>query len=156
EAMVGSEDWNNKNFGKVNMTITSRQPGSSFKPIIYADAFSKHLITPATILHDEKTNFGDNYTPHDYDNRHRGPVTVRRALANSLNIPAVEVMQKLGVNEGVSFAQTMGISTVSDPGKYGLSLVLGAAEVKLLDLTNAYATFANSGMKNQSTTILEI
>ncbi len=156
EAMVGSENWDNSDFGKVNMTITTRQPGSSFKPIIYADALAKQLITPATILQDTKTTFPGNYSPHDFDYAYRGPVTVRRALANSLNIPAVDVMQKLGVDEGVSFAQNLGITTLSNPSQYGLSFVLGTGEIKLLELTDVYATFANSGQRNPATAILSI
>lgn len=154
--LVGSVDWYNNKFGKVNVATSLRQPGSSFKPIVYAAAFEKQLITPATILNDNPTNFGGNYSPKDYDGKFRGPVTARRALANSLNVPAVEVLSKLGVQNAMEMAQRLGITTLKDPSNYGLSLALGSGEVKLIDLTNAYATIANQGIKNPVTTILEI
>ncbi len=156
EALVGSHDWNDPKNGKINMAVSPRQPGSSFKPIIYAYGLSQHLITPASILQDVQTTFPGEYKPHDYDYKYRGPVTVRRALANSLNIPAVELMQEVGVANGVNFAQKMGITTLSDPSHYGLSYVLGAAEVPLVEMTNVYATFANHGMLDPPTDILEI
>lgn len=155
-ALVGSHDWFDPNNGKVNMALSPRQPGSSFKPIIYSAAFSQRLITPATILDDVPTTFTGNYKPHDYDGKYRGPVTVRRALANSLNIPAVEVMEKVGVEQGISQAEMLGIDTLKDPSNYGLAFVLGAANVPLLELTNAYATFADQGMYHPPTDILEI
>ncbi|HVA96056.1 MAG TPA: PBP1A family penicillin-binding protein [Candidatus Acidoferrales bacterium] len=154
-AMVGSYDFTDTSFGQTNMAITPRQPGSSFKPIIYGRALEDHLITPATILQDVKTTFPGNYTPHDYDYRYRGPVTVRRALANSLNIPAVEVMEKVGIPNGLDEAQKLGISTLT-AGNYGLSLVLGAGEVPLLQMTNAYATFADQGVYHDTTGIMDI
>ncbi len=155
-SMVGSWDWNDPVNGKVNMAITPRQPGSAFKPIVYAAAFDERLLTPATILQDAPTVFPGNYKPRDFDGSYRGNVTVRRALANSLNIPAVETMQEVGIHEGVAMADNMGVTTLSDPSNYGLSLVLGAGEVKLLDLTTVYATFANVGVENNPAAILEI
>ena len=155
-AMVGSTDWSHPRWGKVNMALAPRQPGSSFKPIIYADAIDKRIITPATILLDKKTTFPTNYTPKNYDNRFRGPVTVRRALANSLNVPAVAVMQKVGVREGLAAAERFGISTLSEPSNYGLSLVLGSGEVPLLEMTTAYAVFANNGRLVPETVIQRI
>lgn len=155
--MVGSYNWNDPQFGKVNMAITPRQPGSSFKPIVYARALDERIITPATMLMDVKTTFPGNYTPLDYDRKFRGPVLVRRALANSLNIPAVEVMQKVGVADALDEAETLGISTLgNDTSNYGLSLVLGAGSVKLTELTDVYATFANKGWYNPVTTITKI
>ncbi len=156
EVMVGSEDWNNEKFGKTNMVTTPRQPGSSFKPFVYSAAFEQHIMTPSTILQDVPTTFPGNYKPHDYDGKYRGPVTVRRALANSLNIPAVEVMEQVGVPNALSIAQRLGITTLKDPTQYGLSLVLGAGEVKLLEMTDAYAVFADNGSYNAPTAILEI
>lgn len=155
-ALVGSHNWDDPTNGKINMAITPRQPGSSFKPIVYGTAFDEHILTPATILHDDPTVFPGNYKPKDFDKRYRGPVTVRRALANSLNIPAVETMQDVGVAEAISMAQQMGITTLGDPSQYGLSLVLGAGEVTLLDLTDAYATLANAGVQNAPISIMEI
>ena len=154
--MVGSHNWDDEENGKINMTLRPRQPGSSFKPLIYADAIDRHLITPATILSDEETVFPGNYKPKNYDKRTRGPVTARRALANSLNIPAVEVMQKVGVDSGLDFAKKLGITSLKKSSDYGLSLVLGTGEVELLELTNAYAVFANLGRYNEPNPILEI
>lgn len=156
-AMVGSVDWNNPDFGKVNVATSPRQPGSSFKPIVYSLAMLDGKITPATVLEDVPTTFPGDYKPHDYDGKYRGPVTVRRALANSLNIPAVEVMQKVGVPSVLDWARELGITTLSnDPSNYGLSLVLGAGEVKLVDLASVYATFADYGVHNDPTSVLEI
>lgn len=155
--MVGSANWNNENFGKVNMAISPRQPGSSFKPIIYAAALERLIITPASILRDRPTTFPGNYKPKNYDNRTRGPVTVRRALANSLNIPAVEVMQKTGIGDGLEMARRLGINSLSQNlSDHGLSLVLGTGEVSLVEMTGAYAVFANKGAYNKPTGIIEI
>ena len=156
KVMVGSYDWNDPKFGKANMAISPRQPGSSFKPIIYGKAIEDHLITAATILQDVPTDFGGGYKPLDYDKSFRGPVTVRRALDNSLNIPAVEVMQKLGVANGVNEATQFGITTMQGPSQYGLSLVLGTAEIPLLEMTSAYSAFANQGDRNDTFAISEI
>ncbi|HSX40680.1 MAG TPA: PBP1A family penicillin-binding protein [Candidatus Saccharimonadales bacterium] len=155
-SLVGSHDWDDQKFGKVNIALSPRQPGSSFKPIVYSRAFERDLITPATVLQDVPTTFPGNYKPHDYDGKFRGPVTARRALANSLNVPAVEVMQKVGLLDALSTAKRFGISTFSDPSNYGLSLVLGAGEVKLLELTDVYATFANKGERSKPVDILQI
>ena len=146
--MVGSVDWRNDQFGKVNMVNTARQPGSSFKPIYYAESLQEEVITAASIVEDRPTTFGGDYTPRNFDGTFRGDVTVRRSLANSLNIPAVKVMQELGVEESVEAAQRLGIEDIDgNPDQYGLALALGSAEVKLMDMTNAYAAFANQGMQ---------
>jgi 1A family penicillin-binding protein len=155
-AMIGSYDWNDPKFGQTNMAVTPRQPGSSFKPIIYGRALDDHIITPATILQDVATTFPGNYKPHDYDYRYRGNVTVRRALANSLNIPAVEVMEKVGVPNGIDEAQKMGITTLQPASHYGLSFVLGSGEIPLLQMTDVYATFADQGMYHDTTGIIQI
>lgn len=143
-ALVGSAEWNNPDWGKVNMANTPRQPGSSFKPIYYSDALAKGVVTPATILSDVPTDFG-NYAPQNADRRFRGDVNVRSALSQSLNIPSVEVMEKLGVHESIEASKRLGITTIKDDGQYGLSLALGSAEVSLLQMTGAYAAFANEG-----------
>lgn len=156
KVMVGSIDWYNTDFGKFNMAIAPRSPGSSFKPIIYANAFERKLITPATILQDKPTTFPINYQPQNYDRRFRGAITVRKALANSLNVPAVEVMQRVGIENGIEMAHRLGITTLNNPSDFGLALALGAGEVKLLDLTGVYSVFANSGIKNAPTAILEV
>lgn len=159
-AVVGSIDWDTPGFGKVNVATSPRQPGSAFKPLVYSVALERGLITPATILKDQPATYGGNfetpYQPKNYDDRFRGLVTVRRALANSLNVPAVEVISKLGVSDAIKKAHQFGITTLEDYNRFGLSLVLGAGEVKLVDLTSAYAVFANQGFKNEATTILEI
>ncbi|UTX51401.1 PBP1A family penicillin-binding protein [Candidatus Saccharibacteria bacterium TM7i] len=155
-ALVGSADYNNEDFGKVNMAITPRQPGSSIKPLYYTEAMRRDLITPATILKDEPTDFGGGYRPLNADRRFRGNVTVRNALAQSLNIPSVEVMQKLGVANTVDTLRQLGISTIDSSKDYGLSLALGSAEAKLTEMTNAYAAFANSGKQYETTSVTEI
>lgn len=154
-ALVGSSDWTNKSFGQVNMALMPRQPGSSFKPIYYGEALDKHLITAATILHDKPTTFG-NWTPQNYDFRFRGNITARNALAQSLNIPAAEVMQKVGPEEASTAARRMGISTVTEPQKYGLTLSVGTAETKLYEMTNAYAAFANTGDQQETVLVASI
>ncbi len=162
-AMVGSRDWNDNRFGKVNLATRPRSPGSSFKPIIYSAAFEKGLITPSTILKDQPTQFklSSNkfekpYAPLNYDLRFRGPVTVRRALSNSLNVPAVEVMQMVGLDDGLAMAKRLGVSSLGNKSNYGLSLVLGTGEVSLLDMTGVYSVFANEGIKIEPTLISEI
>jgi len=154
-ALVGSADYNNTSFGKVNMATTARQPGSSIKPLYYAEAMQRSIITPSTILKDVATDFG-GYKPLDADRKFRGDVTVRSAISQSLNIPSVEVMQKLTVPVAVDAFKRLGLSTVSDSTDYGLSLALGTAEAKLTDMTNAYAAFANDGNQYDVTTITKI
>lgn len=156
KALVGSKDWFDDKVGKINMADTPRSVGSSFKPIVYAAGFEERLITPATVLQDVPTTFEGGYRPLDYDRKFRGPVTVRRALSNSLNIPAVGVMKLVGLHNAMEMAQRLGVTTLSDPSNYGLSLVLGAAEVKLIDLTNVYATFANQGVRAEPRIILSV
>ncbi len=155
QALVGSADYNNMDFGKVNMATTPRQPGSSIKPLYYAEAMRRNLISPATILEDKATDFG-GYKPQNADRRFRGNVTVRNALAQSLNIPAVEVVQKLGVSTTVDTLKRLGLTTIDDSTDYGLSIALGSSEARLTEMTNAYAAFANSGRKYDITTITEI
>lgn len=154
-ALIGSHDWTNTKNGKINMAVRARQPGSSFKPIIYAEALEEKLITASTKIKDEAIKFG-TYEPKNYDNKFRGEVSIRYALANSLNIPAVLVLDMLGVDAGVQAAKDLGITSLSDDREYGLPLVLGAAEVPLVEMTNAYAVFANQGIWNEYSTFLEV
>lgn len=154
-ALVGSADWNNEQWGKVNLVTSPRQPGSSFKPIYYSTALDNGTITPATILSDTPTDFG-GYRPLNADRRFRGNVTVRSALNQSLNIPSVEVLQKLGVPAAIEGAKKLGITTLDASNQYGLSLALGSAEVPLLEMTNAYAAFANEGQLYEAVTIQQI
>lgn len=153
--MVGSVNWYNSEFGKVNVAVTPRQPGSSFKPIVYLSGFETGAITPATLLHDQPTKFPIDYSPKNYDGKFRGPLLPRRALSNSLNVPAVEVLQKTGIEPALVMGKRLGLTTLN-ADYYGLSMVLGTAEVKLVELTNVYATFANQGKKNEITYITRI
>lgn len=154
--LIGSYDWNNDQFGKVNVVTSLRQPGSSFKPIYYSYALANGTITPATLLQDKLTDFGGGYKPLNADKQFRGDVTVRTALNLSLNIPAVEVMQKFGIDNAVNDAQKIGLSSIDAKNNYGLSLALGVAEVRPLQLANAYAAFANQGVQYETSTIKSI
>ena len=154
-ALVGSYDWNDEEFGKVNIVTANRQPGSSFKPLYYAEAMAEGVVSPATILEDTPTDF-NGYQPQNAMRNFNGDVSVRQALSWSLNIPAVKVMQRLGVEKAVAAAQRMGVTTINDDQDYGLSLALGAAEAKLLDMTHAYAGFANGGDQQALTYVEEV
>ncbi len=144
-ALVGSYDYTDTNYGKVNMVTTARQPGSSFKPIYYSKALADGKVTPVTVFDDAPiTDLGD-FRPQNADRSYRGNVTVRQALDWSLNIPAVRVMQKVGIDGSVQAAKDLGITTLDEDNNYGLALALGAAEVPLVEMTNAYAGFANAG-----------
>ena len=152
-ALVGSVDYQNEDWGKVNMATTKRQPGSTFKPIYYAAALAEGKITPATIIRDEPINI-NGYAPQNATKQFYGNVTVRQALARSLNIPAVKVMQQYGIANSITAAKDLGITTLSgDTQDYGLSLAIGAAEVPLSQMTNAYAAFADGGQLRKNTTI---
>ena len=154
-ALVGSADWNNSDWGKVNMATTARQPGSSFKPIYYSRGLADNTITPATILQDVATDFG-GYTPQNASRTFSGDVSVRNALARSLNIPAIKVLQKVGIDTAIEQAKTMGITTIDSNKNYGLALALGTAEVPLMQMTNAYAAFANQGQQYDTTIIKQV
>ncbi|MDD2753282.1 MAG: PBP1A family penicillin-binding protein [Candidatus Portnoybacteria bacterium] len=169
--MVGSYDYfDTAHDGNVNVTIRDRQPGSSFKPFAYATAFKKGY-TADTVLFDVPTEFNPNcpadasqekdqygldcYHPGNYDDKFRGPLTAREALAQSLNIPSVEILYLAGIEDTIKTAKAMGITSLND-NYYGLSLVLGGGEVKLLDEVAAYGVFAADGTKNEKTAILNI
>ncbi|MEK7606461.1 MAG: PBP1A family penicillin-binding protein [Patescibacteria group bacterium] len=167
-AMVGSRDYFDKTIdGNVNITLAHRQPGSSFKPFVYATAFKKGF-TPDTILFDLPTQFstacpvsdltsdGECYSPGNYDSVYRGPMTIRNALAQSVNIPAVKALYLAGINESIKTARNMGITTLTDASRYGLTLVLGGGEVTLLEMTAAYGVFANDGVRFPITGILKV
>ncbi len=172
-AMVGSADFNNEDIdGQINMSVAPRQPGSSIKPLTYAHAFEQGW-TPGTLIWDVPSEFPPSgnpddprppYEPNNYDERFHGPVTVRAALANSYNIPAVKTLQFIGIyddpstpqEEGlVPFARRMGITTL-DRDDYGLSLTLGGGDVSLLELTSAYSVFANQGARLPPVSITRI
>lgn len=158
-ALVGSRDFGNDEIdGQFNVAILGkRQPGSSFKPFVYTAAFEKGY-TPDTVLYDVKTNFdkraNGNYTPENYDGTEHGLVTMRKALQGSLNIPAVKTLYLVGTKEAIDFAKKFGYTTFT--GDPGLSLVLGGAEVNLLEHTNAYATLSDNGIYHVPVSILKV
>ncbi len=159
-AMVGSRDYFDDLIdGQVNIATSLRQPGSSMKPLVYASLFEKGY-TPATILYDVNTNFSSDpanpYEPRNYNLGENGPVSIRKALAGSLNIPAVKALYLADVKTVVANANDLGYSTLTDPDRYGLSLVLGGGEVKLLEHTNAFSVFANEGQIPEIATILKV
>ncbi len=150
-SMLGSLDYNNQAIdGQYNVALAYRQPGSSFKPYVYVTAFAQGA-SPAQAIDDTRTNFANPggipnpYTPNNYDLRYHGQMTLRCALQNSLNIPAVRVLQHVGVNNALQTAQAMGISSYQ--GTPGLSMVLGGLDVRLLDHTSAFGVFANGGVR---------
>jgi 1A family penicillin-binding protein len=158
-SMIGSFDFFNDDIdGQFNVaTQGKRQPGSSFKPIIYAAAFEKGY-TPETILFDAVTNFavsGKSYKPLNYNLQELGPVTMRQALQGSLNIPAVQTLYLVGPQKGIEFAKKLGYTTFNE-GSFGLSLVLGGGEIIPLEHVIAYSIFANGGMKYIPVSILEV
>ncbi|MEI8338131.1 MAG: PBP1A family penicillin-binding protein [bacterium] len=169
-SMVGSRDYFDKAIdGNFNVTTASRQPGSSFKPIMYVTAFGKGY-TPSTVLFDTPTQFSTNsdctanntssdngcYSPGNYDGKFRGPITIRSALGQSINIPAVKMLYLTGIPDVLTTAKSLGITTLTDTKNYGLSLVLGGGSVNLLEMTGAYSVFANEGIKHPVTGILKI
>ena len=170
--MVGSRDYFDKNIdGNYNIATANRQPGSSFKPFIYATAFSKGF-TPETVLFDLPTEFQSTcnaygkalpghsqekcYKPDNYDGKFRGPMTLRDALGQSINVVAVKLFYLAGLTDSLKTAESMGISTLTDIGRYGLTLVIGGGEVSLLDMTSAYGVFGNNGIRNPYTGILKV
>ena len=182
-AMVGSKSYFDDSLPKgcksgktckfepnVNVAARDRQPGSSFKPFAYSLAFKKGY-TPQTVLFDLPTEFNAScppaanidvfegnecYNPQNYDGKFRGPVTIKEALAQSLNVPSVKVLYLAGVNQTINLAQDMGITTLKDRKRYGLALVLGGGEVKLLDMVSAYGVFANDGIRQPQAPILKV
>lgn len=166
--MVGSRDYfDEKIDGKFNITTAERQPGSAFKPFVYATALAVGY-TPETVLFDVPTQFStacepnnftstnNCYSPGNYDNKFRGPITLRNALAQSVNVPAVKALYLAGLTDSLRTARAMGIETLNDPARYGLTLVLGGGEVTLLDITSAYGVFANEGMRAPHQSILRV
>ena len=146
-AMVGSCDFFSfEDFGQINGSLSRRSPGSALKPFTYAIAFDRGLYTPGMVLADVPVQYS-GYMPLDYDKKYRGPVTVRDALVDSLNIPAVNVLEDISYQSLYLFLKDAGVSTLNKPpGHYGLSLTLGSAGVNLLELTNAYAMLARLGV----------
>lgn len=171
-AMVGSADFNDESIdGQVNVALRCRQPGSSIKPLTYVASLERDW-TPATLLWDVRTEFPDGanppYVPLNYDRKYHGPVLMRDALANSYNVPAVEALQFVGVDGLLEMGSRLGIESLAHPEEacpeypydrppsYGLSLTLGGGEVKLMEMTGAFAVFANEGVLVEPTPILRI
>lgn len=163
-ALVGSVDYFDASIsGAVDMATAPRQPGSAFKPFIYAqalDPFRPSPWTAATAIMDVTTTFithdGTAYIPENYDGREHGPVSVRQALASSLNIPAVIALDKVGIESTTSLARRLGITSLENPQDYDLSLALGGGTISLLQLSTAYATFANQGVFTGNYAMLDI
>ncbi|MDE0243683.1 MAG: transglycosylase domain-containing protein [Candidatus Kaiserbacteria bacterium] len=158
--MIGSRDFFDSDIdGSVNLTTSLRQPGSTFKPIVYAQAFEKGL-RPETVVYDVQTQFSEScdedlfettsdgcYSPFNYTGRFSGPVSLRNALASSVNIPAVKALYLAGIPETISLAKKMGITSITEqPEHYGLSLALGSTDITPLELAQAYNVFANEGI----------
>lgn len=167
-AMVGSRDYFDQEIdGNFNAALGHRQPGSTFKPFVYATLFNKGY-TDRTVLFDAQTQFAPAcardyfvsdercYSPGNFDDVFRGPMTVREALAQSINVPAVKALYLAGLRDSINLATNLGIQSLTDLSNYGLSLVLGGGAVSLLDITSAYAVFANDGVRNAYSPILWI
>jgi penicillin-binding protein 1C len=166
--MVGSRNYFDEEIdGQYNVTLASRQPGSAIKPFVYANAWRKGYL-PDTVLFDVPTQFSpvceawdrssDSpcYSPRNYNNKFVGPINMRNALAQSLNIPAVKTLYLAGLKDTLKFVNDMGLNTLNDPDRYGLTLVLGGGEVRLKDMTHAYGIFANNGIRAVPRSILRI
>ncbi len=161
--MVGSRDYFDENIdGNYNIATANRQPGSSIKPIIYAEAFNKGY-RPETVVFDVPTEFsatcysgGSCYSPQNYDELFRGPISLRNALSQSLNVPAVKVLYLAGLEDALSLAKQMGLETLTNAKQYGLTLVLGGGEVRPLDMAGAYGVFAADGVKHPINGILKV
>ncbi len=160
-AMVGSKDYFSKDIdGKVNVAMSPRQPGSSFKPLVYATAFEKGY-QPETLLYDLPMSFGpdgqgNEYEPQNYDGRTHGLISMRQALSNSLNIPAVQTQYLAGIDNTLTQVKKMGLVSLGDRERYGLSLVLGSGEATLYQMANAYSVFSQEGLYQKASGILRV
>ncbi len=163
-AMIGSKNYDDPNYdGKVNVTLSLRQPGSAIKPVTYVTAFKKGY-TPSTLLMDVKTSFpgGDKpeYIPVNYDGKYHGPLQVRFALGSSINLAAVKMLARVGLRDMLEQAYEMGFTTLEPTtenlNRFGLSVTLGGGEVRLIDMVSAYCAFANGGLKVEPTAILKV
>lgn len=156
-AMLGSWDYQNEDIdGKVNVVLRPRQPGSSFKPLVYAQAFYNGYA-PGNVIYDIPTKIGGTDTPQNYDGKFQGQITVRRALGQSRNIPAIKAYFLAGQQDNIiDLASKMGITTLDKKHSYGYPLALGAAEIPLIEMVKAYGTFANGGKRPELTGILKV
>lgn len=156
-AMVGSKDYFDTSIdGNVNITDSLRQPGSSFKPFSYATVFKKPEYSPSKILFDLQTDFGGGYVPRNYNGSFNGPVTMRQALSNSLNIPAIKVLSLAGKDNVIRTAQDMGITSFDPKIDYGLSLGVGTAEVRPVEMAGAFGVFSDNGVKHDLKSVMKI
>lgn len=158
-AMVGSHDYHALGFGNFNVTTSLRQSGSAIKPITYATAFKQGFSPGNTVLDTPvvfKDAWGNSYSPVNYDGTFHGPVSIRRALGSSYNIPAVRTLASVGVDSFIQTARDLGITTFTKPQNYGLSITLGAADVKMIDMMSVYGAFANAGVKRPITGLLKV
>lgn len=169
--MVGSRNYFDENIdGKFNVALAKRQPGSSFKPFIYATAMQKGF-TPNTVLFDVKTEFQSTcnpygiaktggqdkcYSPDNYDNKYAGPISLRNALGQSRNVPSVQLLYLTKIEDSLKTAKNMGIKTLGTANTYGLTLVLGGGEVTLLDMTSSYGVFATEGIRFEPQAVLKV
>lgn len=160
-AMAGSRDFFDAGIdGEVNVALRARQPGSAFKPFVYARAFEEGF-QPETHIFDTLVDFGPDgggreYIPKNYSGKFYGLLTMRQALSMSLNVPAVQTLNVVGVDDAIDLATRLGITTLTDPKRYGLSLVLGGAEVKPIDMASAYAVFGADGIRHEPSDIIDI
>ncbi|MGD8516399.1 MAG: penicillin-binding protein 1C [Anaerolineae bacterium] len=160
-AMLGSPDYFSARIdGAVNGVTALRQPGSAIKPLTYAAAFEQGAFTPATMMVDLRTSFvtkeGASYVPLNYDLQFRGPVRLREALASSYNLIAVKVLDAIGIQSMTGLARQLGITTFDDPDRLGLAVTLGGGEVRLLEMTAAFAALANGGLAIQPVAITRV
>ncbi|MFC1756085.1 transglycosylase domain-containing protein [Patescibacteria group bacterium] len=158
-AYVGSVDYFKEEWGAFDVITSLRQPGSSIKPVTYALALESGF-TASSVIEDKAITYKipgqPPYTPKNYDDKFHGKVTFREALANSYNIPAVKVADAVGPDNIVSIGKEFGLSNWEVDGSYGLSVTLGGKEVKLLEHTNLFATFAREGKFRETTPYLSI
>lgn len=167
-AMTGSRDYFDDDIqGNFNAATAHRQPGSTFKPFVYSTLFNKGY-TPDTVLWDVPTQFSTAcewnnfttddvcYSPVNYDDKFRGPMKIRDALAQSINVPAVKALYLAGISDSIEVAESLGITSLKDESRFGLSLVLGGGEVSLLELVSAYGVFGNDGVRNPHNPILQV
>jgi len=159
-AMVGSKDYEAIDIdGNVNVTTSLRQPGSAIKPINYLLAFERGKDSESYIDDSPISYYVPGqkvYSPQNYNGKYMGKVTLKTALASSLNIPSVKLLAENGVNNMIDLAESMGITTWKDKSRYGLSLALGSGEVKMTELSQAYSIFANLGEKVEINPIYKI
>lgn len=160
-ALVGSADYFDKSIdGNFNVATQGlRQPGSSIKPFAYMTAFQKGY-TPETILFDVSTEFDTSgtvsYRPENYDHSYRGPINLRNSLAQSINVTAVKTLYLAGINDTIKNAFDFGLTTLTDPNRYGLSFVLGGGEIRLIDMVGAYSVLSQDGIKHQQSLVLSV